>query len=112
MLVYVAGPYRSKTPEGVVENIENARRVAIDIWESGNVAICPHLNTARFELDCRCEDTQYLTGDLQILARCDSIVMIPGWENSEGAKVELAFAEAREIPVYYYPDLPRIHPTE
>ncbi|MBY0313648.1 MAG: DUF4406 domain-containing protein, partial [Phycisphaerales bacterium] len=35
---------------------------------------------------------QFIQGDLTIIDRCDGIVMIPGWERSEGARIELDHA--------------------
>jgi hypothetical protein len=112
MIVYVAGPYRADTDEGVVDNIDNAREVGIELWEKGYTAIVPHLNTARFELDCSCESETYLLGDLEILARCDAILVLPNYEKSMGTLDEISFASRRGIPITYYPDLPLISMTE
>jgi hypothetical protein len=112
MIVYVAGPYRADTPEGVTKNIENARIVGIDLWERGFTVIVPHLNTAHFEDDCACEDDEYLRGDLEILARCDAMVVLPGYENSSGTKNEIAFAQERGIPISFYPIPPCKSNTE
>lgn len=37
--------------------------------------------------------SHYLLRDLQILQDCDAIAMLPNWKDSNGAKVERAFAE-------------------
>lgn len=108
MIVFIAGPYRGD----VGKNISNARAVAMKVWEKGHVALCPHLNTAFFDETCACKDADYLAGDLKLLARCDAMVMIPKWEKSEGASKEVGYALAHDIPVYYYPDIPPLHPTE
>jgi len=108
MLIYIAGPYRGN----VDENISKARLIAIEVWESGNTALCPHLNTYHFEQDCNVDDEVYLTRDLDILSRCDAILMIPSWKDSTGAKRELSFALDNNIPVYYYPELPPLNQTE
>lgn len=117
MLIYIAGPYRGN----VKANIEAARRAAIAVWESGHTAICPHLNTANFEDDCRCSDDRYLQGDLDMLLRCDYAVFIPGWEGSAGARAEHEFCEAHKIPALLLNSWPQpeqweqllpMHPTE
>ena len=117
MLIYIAGPYRGN----VRENIAAARKAAIAVWEAGHTAICPHLNTANFEEDCKCENDRYLQGDLDILLRCDYAVFIPGWEESEGAKAEQKFCEAHKIPMLLLSSWPQDdlwaellppHPTE
>lgn len=112
MLVYVAGPYTAKDGRSVDDNIEAARAVAVKLWEKGHAVICPHQNTANFELDCKATYEDYLRGDLVMLARCDAIVMVEGWEDSAGAVKELAFARDVDMPVYFAPDLPELHPTE
>jgi len=112
MIVYVAGKYSGKTQDEITENIDAARKVAIQLWESGHVALCPHLNTAHFENDCSCDYHGYLIGDLALLARCDAILMMGDWEDSRGAMGEHAYAKNHDIPVYYYPEIPPHHITE
>lgn len=101
MIIYIAGKY-SGTPEEIEENICAARRAAIEVWEAGYVAICPHLNTAHFEQDCKCSYEQYLIGDLQILARCDAAMFLPGWEESSGARQEHDYCLRNGISICYY----------
>lgn len=112
MLIYISGPYSGQDTEAVSANIAAARAAAVRIWESGNYAICPHLNTAHFEKSCDVAYEQYLAGDLDILMRCDAILMLSKWEASNGAKIELEHARAHGIPEYYWPDMPQRHPTE
>jgi Domain of unknown function (DUF4406) len=109
MIVYVAGPYRGD----VDGNIARAGAVAGALWEMGHTAICPHLNTAHFDtLRPDIPDKRYLEGDLDLLAVSDAILMIEGWETSSGASQERVMALRLDIPVYYYPDMPPLHPTE
>lgn len=112
MILYIAGPYRGATPEIIKQNIQNAREVAVVVWEAGHVAICPHLNTACFEEDCQVPNHRYLSGDLDILARCDGLILTLDWERSEGARAEKTFAEQHDIPVWVYPEIPPLHPSE
>ena len=112
MLLYVAGPYRAKHNRTVDDHIATARAIAIELWEAGHAVICPHLNTAHMEHDCSVSDDAYLAGDLVMLARCDGIVMTPLWEESEGARAEQAYASELGMPIWVYPNLPALHPTE
>lgn len=105
-------------------NIAVARRCAVQLWEQGHAVICPHLNTAHMERDCRLDHGAWLAGDFKMIARCDAIVMLPGWEESKGARMEEGYAKSLDIPRYYAhpgiyaePDppfigLPELHPTE
>jgi len=98
-IAYVAGPYRAETEYGVKCNINRAEKVAGFLWQEGYPTICPHKNTAFFG-GLTGNDNDWLEGDLIILARCDFVVLVEGWENSSGTKAEIKFAEMHGIPVY------------
>lgn len=110
MLIYVAGKYSTGDVE---ENVALARRVAIELTKLGHAVFTPHLNFYHFEQDLpdRTHD-EYLREDENILSRCDGIVMLPGWTESPGANREYDYAEKIGLPIYQYPDVPDIHPTE
>ena len=99
-IAYVAGRYRAKTPDGIFNNIMAAKEVAKELWKMGYSVICPHLNTAFF--DGVVLDEQFLKADLEIVNRCDLIVVVDNWKDSEGAKVEVALAIDKNIPVYKF----------
>jgi hypothetical protein len=102
-LVYVSGPYSG---EDIAANIAVARKVAIELWERGHAALCPHLNTAHFEVDCKVSYDQYIQGDLLMLYACQGVVMLPAWVGSNGARLEREYALKIKRPIWYYPDLP------
>lgn len=103
MIAYLAGPYRASTRAGISRNITRARKAAITLWKLGYVVICPHMNTAH--LDGVVPDQRFLDGDLEILRRCDLMVMLPGWGLSTGAQAERFVALDAGIPVYLLEDL-------
>jgi hypothetical protein len=43
----------------------------------------------------------YLRGDLAALLDCDAILMLPGWESSHGARLELQVASAVGLRVWW-----------
>ena len=100
-VAYVAGPYRASTPWGVHLNIEAAKAVAFELWRMGYAVLCPHANTAMMDFGC---DEVFLDGDLEILKRCDLVVVCPGWESSEGTQAEIAHAHNELKAVYYWPE--------
>lgn len=106
MIVYLAGPYRADTPRGIVENIQRAEKVALELWAAGYPTICPHKNTALF--DGGAPDEVWLSGDLEILRRCDVLVLLPGWHESSGSVEEKILAKSLGIPVYEWPALSRL----
>jgi len=85
-VAYVAGPYNSTTINGVCENIQRAREVALKYWRLGYSVICPHMNTAF--MDGENDVAMFLAGDIEILKRCDVLILMRNWENSEGARGE------------------------
>jgi len=105
-LAFISGPYRADTPAGIVKNIRSAETVAIKYWRLGYAVICPHKNTALF--DGLLPDTAWLKGDLEILSRCDTIVMAPGWPDSSGALEELRFAKERGKEIIYETNCPHL----
>jgi hypothetical protein len=97
-VVYVAGPFRGPHHFAIAENIRNAERVALEIWKAGAVAICPHLNTTHFQ--GAADDSVWLTGDLEILRRCDAIALVYDWRESEGSIGELDLADELKLPAF------------
>ena len=76
--------------------------MAQEIWASGNVAICPHLNTLYMDDPCIPDDTFY-DGDEVLIRRCvDAMVMLPGWDHSKGSLAERQLAYNTNIPVFYH----------
>ena len=99
-LIYTAGPFSAPTEWGQRCNIRIAECWALAIWKAGHVALCPHANSANFsgELDA----DAFIKGDLEMLSRCDGVLMLPGWEKSRGAQIEMKVAEVMEIPVFFW----------
>lgn len=116
MLIYIAGPYRAKNDRTVADNIAAARCAAVDVYNAGHVALTPHMNTAHLddpEHGCTLSDEDWLRVTMDLLKRCDAILMLPGWEESAGSKAELAYAETEGMPVYHYEEgIPPLHLTE
>jgi len=99
IVAYISGPYRSANINGITKNINAARVVAEKYWLKGYSVFCPHLNAAYF--DGLIPDDSFLNGMLEILRRCDVIVMMSDWELSEGAKAELALAMELEKEIIF-----------
>jgi len=52
-----------------------------------------------FKADPRPEDV--VLSRLTALASCDAVMMLHDWERSQDAKVEHAFAQKIQLPIYY-----------
>ena len=105
-VVFVAGPYRADSEQGVHRNIQRARGVAEVLWARGYVALCPHMNTAF--MGGISPDDHFLAGGLELLRRCDAVVVCEGWQRSCGTRAEIARAQELGLPVYYWPELPPV----
>jgi nucleoside 2-deoxyribosyltransferase len=98
-VLYIAGPYSAPNAWKREQNIRWAELVALDAWRHGYVPLCPH-TMARFYAGAIPEAT-CLAGDLELLSRCDGILLITGWEASRGAQAERTFALQHGIPVFH-----------
>jgi len=108
-VIYIAGHYLGdKTEWGIKQNIEYAEKVARRLWDKGWAVICPHKNSAfmggiRSDPD---EDRRvWLDGDLEMVSRCDAILMLNGFETSRGANEELKKARDFGLTIYYEDDM-------
>lgn len=100
-LVYIAGPLDAPTAWEREQNIRNAEAVQVALLRMGANVYCPHTQD-RFLHGVLPED-EFLHRDLQIIRRCDAVVMLPRSEKSQGAKVERRFAEKVGLRVFAWP---------
>jgi hypothetical protein len=97
-VVYVAGPFRGPNAWEIEENIRCAERLALDVWRLGVACICPHTNTRFFQ--GAAPDEVWPEGDLEILRRCDAVILTENWRLSSGARAEVKAAGRLGIPVF------------
>ena len=97
-VAYIAGRYRGASENEVYENIQLARRCAVDCWKVGLVPLAPHMSSAF--MGGVASDQAFLDGTMELLRRCDMVVLLPNWRESRGAIAEREEAFRLEIPVY------------
>jgi len=102
-IVFIAGPYGDSSGYlNIDRNIARAREAAAALAEEGYGYYCPHLNSVHFEVIV--DDVPvgfWYAMDLRFLENADAILMLEGWESSEGACQERIAALDLGIPVYY-----------
>ena len=98
-VIYLASPYRAKDEWGVWTNIVSAHISAKQLWAKGYAVISPVSNSAWMgEMD---DFEKWMEGDLEILSRCDILVLNYGWEKSRGCRMEFKKAIDLDMPIYY-----------
>lgn len=98
-VVYVAGPFRGQSHYAIHQNICRAEALALEVWRAGAACICPHLNTAHFQ--DAAPDQVWLDGDIELLKRCDALILTANWERSSGTRKEKEVAESLGLPVFF-----------
>jgi len=98
-IVYIAGPFRGKTPWDVECNVRRAEILALAVARAGAMPLCPHTMTRHF--DKQCTDEFWLEGTLALLRKCDAIIMTVDWMQSTGAQLEYNEARNIQMPVFF-----------
>lgn len=97
MIVYIAGK---------MTGLADLGRVAFDRAENQLVGLGHQvLNPAR--IGDELPKAAYMPICLSMIQQAQALVLLEGWENSPGARLERAFAEYQEMPVYTLDELVR-----
>lgn len=105
-LIYVAGPFSAPTRQGVEANIRRAELLGVEVAKLGACPIVPHCNTSHPEFEKVQPYEFWIDATMEMLRRCDAIILADGWEASSGARGEQADAEKRGQPIFY--DVPSL----
>lgn len=100
-VVYIAGKYRGPTPWAVEQNIQAAQAVAAKVIAAGHMPLTPHLNTAHME--GLADDAFFMAGTMELLRRCDAVILVPNWLSSQGARAEVREAKRLDLPIFEPP---------
>lgn len=97
IVCYVAGPFRAPSGWGIAENVHKARRFGLLVAHAGMMPLVPHAIGEHYHGEGT--DQFWLDGTIELLARCDAIVMIPGWRASSGSLGEYELAAELCMPI-------------
>lgn len=101
-LLYIAGPLAAPTMLEVRRHIEAARDLGLEVARCGVFPVIPHTNTG--ELFGHLDETWWLDGYLELLRRCDGILLLPTWSTSKGAIAEYEAARMLGKRIFYSSD--------
>lgn len=87
-IVYIAGPYRATTPQGIEENIGRAAQRAQAAIAEGAMPITPHLLSRGLQA----AEEFWLRGCIAAVTRCDEVWLVEGWQHSLGTVTEVEAA--------------------
>lgn len=106
ILVYIAGPYRADCALKTSRNISRAEQMAkrLTLERDNCIPITPHKLFELWDFDGGLRNVHpeyYLSGTLEVMRRCDAVLVLPDYRRSSGTIAEIAEAERLGIPVYY-----------
>lgn len=93
--IYISLPITGRPIE---EAFEEAARAADEIREQGDIPLSP------FDISPYSQEkdyADYMGDDIRALLRADSVLFLPGWEQSKGCRLEHAAAEIYGIEIKY-----------
>lgn len=98
-MVYIAGPYRSGNSWELEANVRVAEAASFQVFSLGAVAICPH-SISRYMMGTLNEEF-WIEATMNMLSRCDAMIVVQGWEESDGTLGEIDYAWGNNIPVFF-----------
>ena len=87
------------------QNIKRAEEQGKKVLLKGHTPIIPHNNTAKWEDDPAFRHITYdmwLNHCMKLLNCCDSILMCPGWQSSNGCRKEMKYFIKKVKGFIYY----------
>lgn len=99
--VYIAGPMTG-IPDHNKPGFDDAVNAATTYFPAKTWIITP------FYKPLPDNRTDGVLSDIDMLSKCDAIVLIPGWSRSRGAVAELLIAASAEIDIFVYDPIDHI----
>ena len=93
-VIFLAGRYRSPEggSDGIYENLYLMRVIYKHLSKAGFPIVCPNLSSAFID-GFITDYTEFVEGTKELLSRCDVVVFMPDWKESEGCRAEMEYAE-------------------
>ena len=100
-LIYLASPFAHELAAVREARLEAVRHVCGNLVNEGKIVLSPLVYAGELAVRGFHAPQGWYAWDLQFLARCDELLVLqlPGWESSNGLLVEIAAAQARNLPI-------------
>jgi len=101
-LWYVAHPYTSKNGITIEDNLRNCNAICNNLIDKGYLIYSPITISHQFHLlKERCPDFWY-EYDLEIMKKCNGIILCSHWEESKGCLLEYKEALKLKLEIRFY----------
>jgi nucleoside 2-deoxyribosyltransferase len=97
-LIYLAGPFTATDSWGIEMNIRAVEEVMDWLLHRSSLSICTH-SFGRMWRGREYESKMIELG-VELVRRCDAVLLVGEWRRSAGTKAEVAEAFRRGKPVY------------
>ena len=100
-MVYLASPYAHPSAAVREARLEAARYVCGKLVDGGVIVMSPLVYLGELAQKGVHPPQGWYAYDLQLLARCDELLVLqlPGWEDSKGVLAEVAGAQTKGMPI-------------
>lgn len=102
--IYIAGAYSGPNVITILDNMRRGMRLSTEVFLAGYAPFCPwhdflyHLVLMEGE---QLTIDEYYRYSLAWLVVADSVLVVPGYEQSKGTAEEIMIAHTAGIPVFY-----------
>lgn len=99
-IIYLSGKLKGANWKETYHNIRIAKRAAVIIMNAGGGqygVFCPHSHSENLGAF---SETFWLRFDFELIPKCDGMIMLSGWKDSNGAYLEYVHAIQHNIPVF------------
>ena len=103
LAVYVAGAFSAESTLAIGRNIHRGISKAVEVLkQEGMIPYCPWLDFLfSVVTGTVIESEEIYEYSMDWLRRCDALLVVEGWEESAGTKVEIGEAVSLGKPVFY-----------
>lgn len=98
-VIYISGPITDNARYIEYDNCLHARQWTQMVMQAGAAVHCPHLMYLCGLIDI-CDWETFLSMDVEIIRRCDAILMIGAWQGSPGCIEEYNAAQEAGIAIF------------